>query len=296
MREITIKSQSGKNIEFTSGSGGHETSLVILSFGEDFSGKSSLGATGPGISAIVPLDRKTRFAAEKRAKECGGSILMPKQDLVRAGNISLRAGWKSEEMEVDDKKAFEIDKVTRVAYRQHINMVKDIVWTLHAKDDVRLIQIDLFEQFWQDLCFAHYGRSSHLVRKLATGKVYKDTTEAEKEMVDFVNSISDKHLILTHRTRDEFYNDVRTGRMTWSGNKFLGHLCNIVLEHVKNRKFDPNSNDPTKSFHYGVNVQKCLHNTDLEGPDGQLVLTDDDITFGMLALAVFPMSKLEDWQ
>src|SRR3990167_5565968 len=138
MREITIKSQSGKNIEFTSGSGGHETSLVILSFGEDFSGKSSLGATGPGISAIVPLDRKTRFVAEKRAKECGGNIIMPKHDLVRAGNMSLRAGWKSEEQEVEDKEAFKIDKDTRKAYREHINMVKDVVWTLHGNKDVRL--------------------------------------------------------------------------------------------------------------------------------------------------------------
>src|SRR3990167_4864843 len=296
MREITIKSQSGKNIEFTSGSGGHETSLVILSFGEDFSGKSSLGATGPGISAIVPLDRKTRFAAEKRAKECGGSIIMPKVDLVREGNMSVRSGWMSEDTEVDEKKAGEIDKKTKIAYRSHINMVKETVWALHDHKDVRLIQIDLFEQFWQDLCFAHYGRTGNLIRKLPQGKVYKDTSEAHQEMVDFINSISDKHLILTHRCRDEYYNDVKTGRMTWNGNKYLGHLCNVVIEHIKNRKYDPNSKDDNKSWHYGLNIHRCLHNIELEGPDGQLVLTDDLITFQFLAKAVFPTSDMKEWE
>lgn len=115
-------------------------------------------------------------------------------------------------------------------------------------------------------------------------------------MVDFVNSLTDKHLVLTHRRKDEYDGDNKTGRMTWSGYKHLGHSVNMVIEHVLNKKYDPRSDNPEKSFHYAVNVRKCLHNAELEGPDGQGLLKDDFITFSMLMMQVFPSSELSDWE
>lgn len=301
MNEIKLKTQSGREMNFIRGgvssANRHETSLIIIMHGEDFTGKSRFGATGPETSAYIPLDRKTRFSAINCAMELGRDILLPQVDFVREGNMTVRGGWKAEEVEVDEKKAAEMDKATRIAYRAHVNQIKNAAWSLHDRSDVKLIQIDLFEQFCQDMVFAHYGRTGHKILKIArTDKIYKDTSEAHQEIVDFINSISDKHLILTHRTKDEYYNDVKTGRMTWSGNKFLGHSANVVVEMVKNRRYVAGDNDDKKSWHYGLTVQKCLHNIELEGEAGQLMLKDEMISFPMLAMAVFPGSELGDWE
>lgn len=296
MKETKLKSTSGKELLFTDGSGNNETPLIICTFGEDFSGKSRLGATGPSVVGVVPLDRKTRYTIEKTAKEFGRKILMPKTDLVREGNMSVRAGWASTDTELNDKEIDEITEKTKKAYRQHVNMVKEVTWALHDNPDVRLVVIDLFEQFYQDLKFAHYGRTGNLVRKMAGGKMYKDTSEADQEIVDFINSIASKHLILTHRRKDEYEKNVNTGRMTWSGFKWLGHNVNVVLEQEVNKRYNPASDEDDKSWHYGVSVRKCLHNIELEGPEGKLALKDDFVTFPMLAKTVFPDSQIEDWE
>lgn len=303
MQEVKLKSASGKDLIFTDDSDvAASTSLIIASFGQDFGGKTRLPITGPDIVGVIPLDRKTRPTVKKTAAEFGRRILMPKQDLVRSGNMVTRAGFSASEEALDDNKIKEINEDTRKSYRSHVNMVKDVTWTLHANKDVRIIMIDLFEQFYQDVCFAHYGRIGALVRKLPGDEKFRDTKEADQEIVDFINSIADKHLILTHRRKDEYEappgirkKKVPTGRDTWSGYKWIGHNVNLIIEHVVNRVYDPNSGEQDQSWHYGVNVRRCLNNVMLEGPDGQLLMTDEFVTFGNLAAAVFPGTSPEDW-
>lgn len=291
MKETVIKSATKKDLVFVDGSGGDVNStggpLIILAFGEDFTGKSRFGATGPEVIGCVPLDRKTRATFERTAKEMGRRYLLPKQDLVREGNMVVRRGWSATDAELDDKEVARITEETKKAYRAHVNMVKEITWALHDNKDVAVIMIDLFEQLWQDICYAHYGRTGHVVKKIATtNKMFKDTSEAGQELQDFVNSISDKHLVLTHRTKDEYFKDVKTGKMTWSGYRYLGHLSNLVVEFVKNKKWDANSEDEEKNWHYGLTVVKSTDMKELEGPDGQLALKDEWIDFPNLQALV----------
>lgn len=294
MNEVKVKAPTKKDIASLFSDGSEEAAsqsssapLIILAFGEDFTGKSRFGATGPEVIGCVPLDRKTRATFERTCKELGKRYLIPKQDLVREGNMVVR-GRRQELLEAkeDEKTDSEIAKIvetTKKAYRAHVNMVMEMTWALHDNPDVQVIMIDLFEQFYQDMIYAHYGRVGHIVKKIGTtGKVYKDTSDANQEIVDFINSISDKHLILTHRTKDEYFKDVKTGKMTWSGYKWLGHSCNLAIEFVKNRAWDPDSEDAKKSWHYGLNVAKSTDNVMLEGPAGQLALKDEFITFEML--------------
>ena len=126
--------------------------------------------------------------------------------------------------------------------------------------------------------------------------MFKDKAEADQEFVDFINSLSDKHLILTHRRKEEYNGELRTGRWVHSGYKNIGHQVNLTVEMELNKKYDPASDDESKNWHYAASIRKCLHNIELEGPSGQQVLKDEFINFQMLMMCVFPQSEIGDWE
>lgn len=282
------------------------TKQTIIAFGEDFSGKTRLGVTGPSVIGIAPLDKKTRPTAFKTKNEFNRRVLLPKDDLLKeATSMSVKAGWARPAEELSDSEIAKITEQTKKAYRSQANKVKDCIWALHEHPDVQIIVIDLMETLYNDITYAHYGRVGALIRKIAGGKTYRDNKEADQELVDFVNSLNKKHLVMLHRSKDEYVDDKATGRKMWSGYKHLGHVSNLIVEHVVNKQFDPTSGDSKKSWHYGLNVRKSLDNVELEGPDGQVTingrvtesggLRDEMITFGFLMQLVYPSSNEGDW-
>jgi hypothetical protein len=297
MQEYKLKSFSGKEIAFTTEVTGQDRKLIVCSFGPDFSGKSRFLCTGPvkgkQLIGIVPTDRKTRLTVQQAMDELKrhGKILLPKQDLVREVNPS-KMSWAANP-NVTDKEA---EEKTKVHYRAHVDKVKEVTWALHAHPDVSLICIDLFQQFYQDMKYAHYGRKQFALKKV-TKDYYQDTHEADQEIIDFINSISDKHLILTHKSKPEYENDKATGRMTWEGFKFMGNHVNVVVEHHNNKKFDPKKeNDPDTNWHYAMSIRRAQWNAaEVEGEAGEKILKDEWITFQMLGMALFPNSDPEDW-
>lgn len=278
MIEKQLKTPSGRSMPFTDGSDGQEENLICIIWGVDHSGKSRLGATGPEIAGYVPMDRKTRSTAQKTAKEHGRRILMPVQDFVS----ECVSGIRTMPMPDDEKSDAEIDKVkkeTMKKYRTHVNAIKECAFTLYDCTDVKLIELDLFGQFYEYMKYAHYGRTGHVVKRVTGGKMFKDTAEADQEIIDFITLLSGKHLILTHKSTGEYVNNVATGNEVWKGFKHLGHLANLQLEMVLNKKFNANSNKDAESWHYGLNLVKSLHKPELEGEAGKLIMTDDSITF-----------------
>lgn len=283
MKETQLKTPSGRSELFVDGTGGHEDQLIILLYGEEHSGKSRLGATGPEIAGYVPTDRKTRYSAEKASKEFGTKILLPKNDLVREAIKGIRSGWMTEAM--SDHDVEKLKEATKAQYRTHANAAKEIAWTLYDHPDVKLIQIDSFGQLYQDVIFAHYGRTGHVIKRI--GKEYfKDKTEANKEMKDFVDSLSGKHLILTHQNKAEYENNKATGVDTWAGWGGLGFSCNLQIQMRTNSKFNPASEKVDEQWHWGLDLIKSIHKPELEGEAGQLLLTDDMITLTNLMTIV----------
>lgn len=284
MKEIKLQTPSGRSMLFTDGTGGHEEKLIILLWGVEQSGKSRLLATGPDVAAVVPTDRKARYSVEKAAKDLDKRIMMPMQDFVREAIKGVRAGWMTEEK--DSKEIDTLIESSKKTYRTLINDVKECTWTMHDQPQVELVAIDSFTQFYEDMKYAHYGRTGHVVKKLSEKKMFKDTSQANQELQDFVNSLSDKHLILTHKSKAEYENNAATGDDTWAGYKDLGYLCNLQIETVLNKKFNPDSEKESEQWHYGLNIVKCLHKPELEGAAGQLCLLDDMITLDNLMAAV----------
>lgn len=284
MKEIQLKTPSGKSMAFTDGSDNQEQNLIVICWGVDHSGKSRLGATGPEVAGYVPLDRKTRAIADKTAKSEGRRILMPKNDFVVDSFKGIRSGHGPEEKA--DLEVSKLTEATKKQYRGLIDSIKECAYTLYDSSDVKLIEIDLFGQFYEWMKYAYYGRTGSVVKKVTGGKMYKDTSDADQEVIDFVNSLSGKHLILTHKSTGEYVNNQATGNEVWKGFKHLGHSANLQIQMRLNKQFDPNSDKPDRQWHWGLDIIKSLHKPELEGEAGQLILCDDMINFDALKALV----------
>lgn len=288
MKEIKV----GK-FTFTSKPQSSKTKLHICMFGPHGSGKSTFMATCPGC-AVIPLDDKTRYVVEKKSQELGVPVLMPPEDLVRETGKAMRSGWGSK-LEMTDVEYKKYLTESKKIYRAHVDRVKEMTWAIYDHPDVKTVCIDLFGQFYQDVLYAHYGRIGHKILTMDGGKTYKDTKDADQEVIDFLNSLSEKHLVLTHKNKDWYENNVNTGKQGPDGFKYIGNHTNLLIESECNRFWNPNSTKEEFQWHWAMSIRKSMHNTDAEGENGHRVLKDEMISFPMLALQVFPDADLEDF-
>lgn len=285
MKVTSLKTPSGKTFEFVDGVEPQPPRIIAASFGPWNTGKSRFGVTGPDVVGIVPIDRKTRRTVEKTIEELKAQgitrkVLLPTHDFVRAINPMALAT-----MSEDDTKKF---------YRSHVDGIKDMTWAMHAQPSVKLIVLDLFEAFVRDVRFAHYGRAKHVIT--IKGKQYQDYKDADAEVIDFINSLTSKHLLMTCKERAEYVNDVRTNKLIWNagGFNYLGNYTNLVLEHELNPKWAPDADDPTaakypededRNWRFGLTITSSQDRLDLMG---QRVLTDEGITFENLMAMLYP--------
>ena len=279
MQEIKLKGPKS-DIQFVDSFGSGKPTLVMNAYGLDTSGKTRFGMTGPEVIGYIPMDRKTRRTVEIVAKETGKRFLIPKEDFIRQVN-PLKLATTSEDS-------------IRTHYKDHVNRVKDAIYALHEHKDVRVICIDFGSQLYQDICFSLYGREMQTIR-IGTD-VKKDRSEANQMMIDIINIISDKHVIFTAKSRDEWVDNKPTGRTTNEGFRHMGYHANISVEFVNNTKWNPSSNSDESSWHYGIAVRRCQENPSLEsGGRKEMTLLDDDITFLNLASLVWPDEDPEEF-
>lgn len=283
MKVTTLQTPSGKKFEFVDAVEPTPPVLVIGVFAAYGSGKSRFGVTGPDVCGIIPTDRKTRRTVENtiewyRQRGVEKKILMPKIDFVRQVN-------PMELSRMDEAQSME-------HYRKHVDQIKEATWALHSSKDVNCIMIDLFSQFYQDVCWAHYGRDSKT--KKIGDKTIKDKSDANQEVIDFINSLATKHLILTCKNKDEYHKNTRTGRETWEGFKFMGNHVNVMIELETNPAWNPelNGDGGEENWRFGCNLRNAQDRIDI--PQDQQILTDDMITFGNLASYLYPEFDWED--
>ncbi len=262
-----------------------EDALAIMLFGEQGSGKTRFLTTAPDPIGIVPLDRKTRKTVERIANEFGKTVVMPKEDFVRVDNPMRLALLKptcgqSIESKLEDK----VPKLCCAIhyYRWHVNRIKAAAFKLYAHPEIRTIGIDTGTQLWEDILFAHYGRSERIMPR--------DRGPANQEMIDFLNALSGKHLIMTHKAREVWRNDKPTGKYEWAGFAHLGYHSNVIAECVCDETKAEGEED-----RFRMSVVMCQDNPSIQGPGGRNLLTDDQISFQTLAYAIYPDSDPEQW-
>jgi hypothetical protein len=252
-------------------------SMALAVFGEQGSGKTRFGITFPGPIGVIPLDRKSRKTIEKIARELDKTVLLPKDDFIRVENPMKLSMLKAdcEKTIIVSLDAKEPPKVSgnyccaKHYYRWHVNRIKSAAFRLYAHPDIETIMIDTGTQLWEDILFAHYGRSERIMPR--------DRGPANQEMIDLLNCLSGKNLVITHKAKEIWKSDKPTGRYELAGFAHMGYHVNVVAEMV----CDENKR-PEDEGRFSMNVHLCQDNPDIQGPKGKRLLTDDTITYDYL--------------
>jgi hypothetical protein len=112
---------------------------------------------------------------------------------------------------------------------------------------------------------------------------------------DFLNAISHKNLVLTHHSATVWVENKPTNR-TKPANSFskIGHYTSVAVCQTKNRnpRRDPATGELMDPV-YKLQVMDCTANAPLSG---MYELTDENVTFSNLAMAVYPDSEFETWE
>lgn len=236
--------------------------LAIGSYGLAGAGKTKLIASGLSVGnvGVVPLDRKTRRTLAKEYEKYahyGNKLYFPPEDFIRHAKPMELSMMKPEE--------------SMIYYGKHFAAIQDAAFTLAERKDIAVIGIDSGTQLWEDIMFKHYGRNQRILPR--------DRGAANQDMRDFLNSLQDKHLIVTHQAAEVWKNDRPTGKFDWAGFSKLDYYCNVIVEHTYDEK----------AAQYGLTVRLCQDRPDLIGEE---ILTGEDITFEMLANTIYPEG---DW-
>lgn len=248
-----------------------DDALAISVFGEHGCGKTRFAITAPDPIGFVPLDRKARKTVELTAKALHKTVLMPTADFIRVENPL--------------KLAIMEEKAAREYYRRHVDAVKEAAFKLYGHPDIRTVVIDTGTQLWEDILFANYGRNQRVMPR--------DRGPANQEMMDLLNVLSGKNLIITHKAAEIWRNDKPTGKFRASGFPHIGYSVNaeILLECDEDNEPDE---DGTYAGYFKLFVHHCQANPMIQNKANPL-LEDDMITFPGLANYIYPDSDLEDW-
>jgi hypothetical protein len=286
MREIKLGS-----VQFTE-SNTSTTPYLIGTFGAESTGKTRFPLTGPEVIGFIPLERKSYATIMKDAAELGKRVWQPKDpeslivNMRKAkllgtveGKAKTQSAMEEEENQANDR--------MRAYYRECADRIYDAIYAMLENQDIRTVVIDTGTQFYNIIDSAIYGFKTKYIK--IKSQTYQDRREYNQEIIDFLNSLASykKHVIITHRQKDEYKND-KVWRKTFEGFKFLGNYTSILVQHESNPNWNPTSDDESKLWHYALTVRTCQNNPNLEGEDYKRFLLDDQISFVNLLMAVDP--------
>lgn len=240
--------------------------LAVCPFGLDTSGKTRLIATAPDPIGAIPLERKSRPTLKAVAKEFGKHIIMPKEDFIRHENPMKIA-------RMDETQA-------KTYYSEHVKAILGAAYDLLNNPDIRTIAIDSGSQLWENILFSHFGRKDQIKPVLRGG--------ANQDMIDFLNAVTTKHLIITHRAKQVWENEKPVkDKYEIEGFNRIGYYTTVVCEMKRNEKFGG-----TNGWQFAMDIRSCQARALLQGPLGKNALTDLWISFPMLAARIWGD---EDW-
>lgn len=230
--------------------------LAIASFGPSGSGKTRMIATMPGKIGVIPLDRKSKRTIERVAAERNlpkGKIIFPKDDLVRLGKPMTL-------MLMDNDGAMKF-------YRDHVNKVKDAIFTLAEDPTIDSIAIDSGTQLSEDVLFANYGRDQKIMPR--------DRGTYNSELKQIFVAMQGKQVLVTHEARAIWVNDKPTNKQEPTGWSKLEYNVNMIIEHT----------GPPDTAEFQLIVRLCQDKPEFIG---ETILRGEEIDFPSLANIVYP--------
>jgi hypothetical protein len=275
--------------------------LVVCLSGKGGSGKSRFTGTAPRLG-LIATETKTKQSAIRAAMEMGfPTPLIPDQEMIRGANPMLLAALPKTCIVIGDAKHVgwtpgalqdamqEIaDKITvdspypeccqRHYYRWHVNRMKAVAYMMAAESTVETIGVDSFGAFVDDVSYANYGLTGVIDPK---DFGFAPREDMNKEIREFLNAISHKHLVLTHHLKPVWLGGKPTSKFK-PESQFSG------MEYFQSVSLEMRREDDGT---YIAKVMDCQANVSLIGQD---VLAGESITFGNLFRMVYP-DAVDQW-
>ena len=292
-------SLSTYSIPIVEASGDYQEPLIVLLYGDPGSGKSRMIGTAPGDIGVLPMEHKSRQSILRAAAEFGKRVFMPEIDLIRSSRAMMIATMPEACVSPDSFKNMRPEDAVKAAeavmqrkakaipldgeppeccqrchHRWHANRTKSVAFRMAEMPNIKTIGIDPFGTLIDDMLFANYGRNEKIMPL--------DRKSFNREVVDFLNALSHKNLVLCHHSATIWKDNKPTNKSKpMSSFSKIGHYTSVVA-HLK-RDDDKGEGEGR----YTLTVDDCQANASIIGMD---LLQDDGITFQAMAEFVYPDS------
>lgn len=226
-------------------------------FGVEGSGKTRFAATAPGPIGLIALDKKSKRTFLDIATKLGTLVLANDKPLMSdkdAITMATTSGDTPEGLR-DIKKM----------YTAVVGRVFDLGMAYASHPEIATIVLDTSSQFFDFILFSHFGRRNQITPT--------SRGAANQDMIDFVNALRGKNLVLIHRAKevwkatgqyDKQGNAIKepSGKFEADGFKHIGGFLTANLELTNKRA---KTDDLSSKFR--ARVVTCQSNCLLEGCD-----------------------------
>lgn len=268
--------QIGKHkVEFTTDTTTDDPDILCV-FGPEHSGKTRLALSGPdGIGAIV-TEMKSFRTLDKDARDLGKTVFKPK-DPTALMAVKRRV----------DSMAKDVDK--QIYYKDLCEKIEDTSYALLEHSDVRLVMIDKFTQYckWKEWAINGMGENFAKIE----GKLVQRKAEVVQGIIDFITALGQFHkpVLFLCGSRPDF-DVVDSDKKSLRDKEDCGHFyymgshVNLTVETQSNPVYRPDKKG--SDWRYRLNVRQAQIRPELQGPSGNPLLYDDDISLARLMLEV----------
>jgi len=237
--------------------------IFISASGEWGTGKTEFMCTAPGPIAFLDMDTGTKGVIEKWAKK---KIIKHIQFDYRDSTSAKE--W--EEMWEKCKKAF----LDALAHPQ----IRSVCW-------------DTGDEGYELIKMGRWGKLNKIVMdgKVAMAYPYGPLNTEFRDM--FRKALhSHKVVIVSHKMQDEYIDKKSTGKRIRTGYKEMEFVVQVDISTWK--RVERNDNGKMTGSVFGITVNKCRPNREIEGTELEEPLS----TFPILASYIFPDTNPEDWE
>jgi hypothetical protein len=270
--------------------------ITIINSGGPRDGKTSFMLSGPGPYAVLSNDVNTRIICEKESKK-GKKIYF--KEMLKRPTPALSIGTTVEEQN---------------AHKRYWKEFRDAYYRFLEMKDVRTIGLETGGRMYEDARYAYLGRPRIDVLAETNGKgeqtetrisiekvAQRDYGPVKDEIRDMINdcSATGKNLIVNHWDKDEYVNNVRTGRRIPDGLIGISYLGQAETWQYRDRD----------TGEFRIVLMNSTANGDIRGRRGdyQVIngitryvpgpdeLVGEEVNFAMVATAIYPDSDFELW-
>jgi hypothetical protein len=174
-------------------------------------------------------------------------------------------------------------------YRKHVDAITAEYARMLDDKSIKTIVIDTGTQLWEDILFAHFGKSQQ-IKPVSRGL-------PNQEMKNLLNAC-EKNLIVIHKSKEKWADDKPTGKYERAGYGYVAYDMNVCVQHSRDNAIH---NRECKESDAGcvcwaIRISECQANPELVGGGELSKLTGRRVTFAHLARRIFPDSQLSDWR